>query len=133
MSFKILCIFNLIGIISGQHHWETAIFASDNWKYTIPVSEPSSNWKTIDFDDSDWSYDDAVKDVMLPVPSGSLKALVDAGWKYHCNETDQTLEGEEEGAHWSNLLIRDLRSDMLPGKCHRLDPISPSSIHGKSS
>ena len=83
-------------------------------------------------DDSDWSYDDAVKDVMLPVPSGSLKALVDAGWKYHCNETDQTLEGEEEGTLWSNLLIRDLRSDMLPGKCHRLDPISPSSIHGKS-
>ena len=39
----------------SQHHWETAIFASDDWKYIIPDSEPSVSWKTIDFDDSDWN------------------------------------------------------------------------------
>ena len=30
MSYKIFCIFILCSIIFGQHHWETAIFASDD-------------------------------------------------------------------------------------------------------
>ena len=39
----------------AQHHWETAIFASDDWSYIIPDSEPFDSWRTIDFDDSDWN------------------------------------------------------------------------------
>ena len=38
----------------SQDHWETAIFADDNWNYIIPSQEPSSDWNTINFDDSDW-------------------------------------------------------------------------------
>ena len=41
--------------ILSQDHWETAIFADDNWNYIIPSQEPSSNWNTVTFDDSDWS------------------------------------------------------------------------------
>ena len=39
----------------SQDHWETAIFAGDIWSYIIPSSEPSSNWNTVNFDDTDWS------------------------------------------------------------------------------
>ena len=38
----------------SQDHWETAIFADDNWNYIIPSQEPSSDWNTINFNDSDW-------------------------------------------------------------------------------
>ena len=41
--------------ILSQDHWETAIFADDNWNYIIPSQEPSSDWNTVMFDDSDWS------------------------------------------------------------------------------
>ena len=39
----------------AQDHWETAIFASDEWKFIIPDSEPLSIWNEIDFDDSNWN------------------------------------------------------------------------------
>ena len=41
--------------ILSQDHWETAIFADDNWNYIIPSQEPSSDWNTVTYDDSDWS------------------------------------------------------------------------------
>jgi len=41
-------------LLLSQDHWETAIFADDNWNYIIPSQEPSSDWNTINFDDSDW-------------------------------------------------------------------------------
>ena len=40
--------------LSSQDHWETAIFADDTWNYIIPSLEPSSDWNTLNFDDSDW-------------------------------------------------------------------------------
>ena len=40
--------------LRSQDHWETAIFAGDNWSYIIPSTQPSSDWNTINFDDSDW-------------------------------------------------------------------------------
>ena len=40
--------------VLAQDHWETAIFADDNWNYIIPSQEPSSEWNTVTFDDSDW-------------------------------------------------------------------------------
>ena len=40
--------------LRSQDHWETAIFAADNWSYIIPSTQPSSDWNTINFDDSDW-------------------------------------------------------------------------------
>jgi hypothetical protein len=41
--------------LRSQDHWETAIFAGDNWSYIIPSTEPSSDWNTVNFDDADWS------------------------------------------------------------------------------
>lgn len=38
-------------------HWETIVFADDNWKYRIGDSEPPSNWYTSTFNDSSWSED----------------------------------------------------------------------------
>ena len=43
-------------VLIAQNHWETAVFASDEWKYIVPISEPSSNWNEIDYDDGDWNY-----------------------------------------------------------------------------
>ena len=39
----------------SQDHWETAIFAGDNWNYIIPSTEPSFTWNTVNFDDAGWS------------------------------------------------------------------------------
>lgn len=35
-------------------HWETAVYNSDNWAYTLGDSEPPSNWSTIAFNDASW-------------------------------------------------------------------------------
>jgi len=35
-------------------HWETIIDVADEWKYHVPTSEPTTNWRTIDFGDSNW-------------------------------------------------------------------------------
>ncbi len=35
-------------------HWETIIYAEDNWKYWIPDSEPDPSWKDPGFDDTAW-------------------------------------------------------------------------------
>ena len=42
-------------ILYAQHHWETAIFADDNWRYVLPTSEMPSGWNTISFDDNIWN------------------------------------------------------------------------------
>ena len=41
-------------IIKAQDHWETAIFADDQWRYIVPNAELPTNWNSIDFDDSFW-------------------------------------------------------------------------------
>jgi len=38
-----------------QNHWETAIFADDNWSYILPNSELSDEWKTLSYNDSIWN------------------------------------------------------------------------------
>ena len=43
-----------LNILFSQDHWETAIFASDEWKYIVPDEEPQSNWNEIGFDDETW-------------------------------------------------------------------------------
>ncbi len=54
-SFYLKCMFWCINILLSQAHWETAIFAEDNWQYHIPDEELSIQWNTIDFDDSQWN------------------------------------------------------------------------------
>ncbi len=38
----------------AQRHWETIIYAEDEWAYFEGVSEPDVNWKQNTFDDSSW-------------------------------------------------------------------------------
>ncbi|SVB50787.1 uncharacterized protein METZ01_LOCUS203641, partial [marine metagenome] len=52
--YTILIIF-FVQILYAQHHWETAIFADDNWRYVLPTSEMPSGWNTISFDDNIWN------------------------------------------------------------------------------
>jgi len=35
-------------------HREIIIDMGDEWSYLVPTSEPVSNWRNIDFDDSNW-------------------------------------------------------------------------------
>ncbi|MBI87041.1 MAG: hypothetical protein CMG63_03055, partial [Candidatus Marinimicrobia bacterium] len=41
-------------ILIAQDHWETAIFASDEWEYIVPSEEPPSNWNELNFEDGIW-------------------------------------------------------------------------------
>ncbi|HEY5590200.1 MAG TPA: CotH kinase family protein [Paludibacter sp.] len=36
------------------HHWETAVFNNDTWRYFVGTSEPDIYWRNTDFDDSNW-------------------------------------------------------------------------------
>ncbi|MDP7036896.1 MAG: CotH kinase family protein, partial [Candidatus Marinimicrobia bacterium] len=40
---------------SNVQHWETVINWGDNWSYFIGYSNPLSDWREPEFDDSDWS------------------------------------------------------------------------------
>ena len=47
--------FLFIENLCSQNHWETAIFASDDWKYIIPNSELPANWKSLTYNDNIWN------------------------------------------------------------------------------
>ena len=51
---KITYTILFLSLLFSQDHWETAIFASDEWKYIVPDAEPQSNWNEISFDDETW-------------------------------------------------------------------------------
>lgn len=54
-SLKLLVGLSVVSIIFSQDHWETAVYADDEWAYLVPDSELPSDWITIGFDDSGWS------------------------------------------------------------------------------
>ena len=39
---------------SFSDHWESAVLATDQWRYLVPLSEPNSNWRYPGFNDSGW-------------------------------------------------------------------------------
>ena len=51
---NILIIFCFFCLAFTQNHWETAIYASDDWSYLVPNQEPRSNWNSLNYDDSFW-------------------------------------------------------------------------------
>ncbi len=51
---NLLACICIITVIYTQDHWETAIYANDNWTYLVPESELPSDWNTLDYDDSGW-------------------------------------------------------------------------------
>ncbi len=44
----------LLCVTQAQTHWETAIFSSDEWKYLLPYSQPSTDWPSLTYNDSSW-------------------------------------------------------------------------------
>jgi len=54
-GLKLLASLFVVSVILSQDHWETAVYAGDNWAYLLPESELPSDWNTIGFDDSGWS------------------------------------------------------------------------------
>lgn len=50
-----LLFFITVQALFAQDHWETAVFANDIWRYIVPNTEPSANWKDQSFDDSNWN------------------------------------------------------------------------------
>ena len=54
-GLKLLASLFVVSVILSQDHWETAVYADDEWAYQIPESELPSDWNTIGFDDSGWS------------------------------------------------------------------------------
>lgn len=57
--FILIILFFLLqlndAICQTVNHWETAIFNNDTWRYHSGVSEPSSGWRSLFFNDSGWS------------------------------------------------------------------------------
>ena len=51
---KIIFILIILTNLHGQNHWETAIFAEDDWRYIVPSFAVEIGWNTIEFDVSNW-------------------------------------------------------------------------------
>ena len=51
---KIVFILIILTNLHGQNHWETAIFAEDDWRYIVPSFAVEIGWNTIEFDVSNW-------------------------------------------------------------------------------
>ena len=60
IRFILVSVLSLIGCQSAFaqegtiNHWESVIYANDTWHYFVGISEPSSDWKTVAFDDTNW-------------------------------------------------------------------------------
>ena len=59
MNSKSSFLFLVLTFISAQvfsqiDHWETAVYAEDDWHYFMGVSEPPQDWTLSSFDDSGW-------------------------------------------------------------------------------
>ena len=44
----------LVQVLLSQDHWETAVYAGDNWSYIVPETELPTDWNSLGFDDTSW-------------------------------------------------------------------------------
>ena len=44
----------MMQVLLSQDHWETAVYAGDNWSYIVPETELPTDWNSLDFDDTSW-------------------------------------------------------------------------------
>jgi len=42
-------------VFSQINHWETVVYAEDDWRYFTANNEPAANWASIDFTDTNWN------------------------------------------------------------------------------
>lgn len=45
---------SLLAYSQNVHHWETAVFSGDSWKYFVGNSEPNAFWRINGYDDKSW-------------------------------------------------------------------------------
>ena len=108
-------ISNLLGflvwgsVVLSQDHWETAIYAGDNWNYRVPIEELPSGWNILNFDDSNWlngpggfgySDDDDGKDSDPLAEFGTWRRTTGAEAE---EDIDSSSEDEEESARMVDL------------------------------
>ncbi|NOG46799.1 MAG: T9SS type A sorting domain-containing protein [Calditrichaeota bacterium] len=43
------------GFSQEVDHWETVIYAGDEWSFFVGISEPASDWNSLSFNDSSWA------------------------------------------------------------------------------
>ena len=89
--------------LRSQDHWETAIFAGDNWSYIIPSTQPSSDWNTINFDDYKKRFDVDISQLYSDAISKHLKTGL-------LEKTETSLKLSSKGL----LLANELFVDLLP-------------------
>jgi len=51
---KLLSFVFIVSVVLSQDHWETAVYADDDWAYLVPESELPSDWNILEFDESVW-------------------------------------------------------------------------------
>ncbi len=49
----LLCLFSTVAF-SQIDHWETAVYADNDWRYFLGINEPPINWTAINFSDASW-------------------------------------------------------------------------------
>lgn len=74
------CLISLQQLAAQVDHWETIIFNSDNWKYTIPNASTPSNWIQPGFNDGSWlngagGFGFADGDDNTVLPSGTISVF----------------------------------------------------------
>ena len=50
----VLVYSSLLAYSQNVHHWETAVFSGDSWKYFVGNSEPNAFWRINGYDDKSW-------------------------------------------------------------------------------
>lgn len=55
LLFALLFLF--LGVTRAQtvNHWETAVFAGDNWRYYRGTAQPNANWNNLQYSANSWS------------------------------------------------------------------------------
>ncbi|MEM6700670.1 MAG: hypothetical protein AAF599_19855, partial [Bacteroidota bacterium] len=55
LLFVFILLFDSTNLNAQVDHWETVVFAEDEWRYFVGTNEPPTNWNRTDFDASIWS------------------------------------------------------------------------------
>ena len=50
----LLILFPYLAIAQNIDHWETIVFETDIWRYIEGTYEPDTNWRKLNFNDSNW-------------------------------------------------------------------------------
>ncbi|MEN0051354.1 MAG: CotH kinase family protein, partial [Bacteroidota bacterium] len=54
LLFVFILLFASTNLTAQVDHWETVVFAEDEWHYFVGTNEPPTNWNRTDFDASIW-------------------------------------------------------------------------------